>query len=196
MRLTLRMAFAVFLAGSASLSSAWACTAPVKSKLAPSDAERMARFSQTQLMALGEAMTGESEEERQVVQSLYAPGTVPLTMVPDGAYRCRTIKMGGLLPLTVYGYFDCEISDGGRVIEKLTGSQRFSGKLSVAGDALFYGGALHYDDEGPIAYGSDPERDQVGCLYRIAGEPERYRLDLAAPRFESTHDVIELVRQD
>ncbi len=61
-----------------------------------------------------------------------------------------------------------------------------------AEDAVFFVGALHYSDEDPIAYGNDPERDQVGCIYKLAGA-ERYRLEMPSPRFESVHDVIELV---
>ena len=62
---------------------------------------------------------------------------------------------------------------------------------------MFYRGALHYGDEQPMAYDADPERNQVGCIYRVSGTgPEIYRLELPLPRFESTHDVIELVPAD
>ena len=101
--------------------------------------------------------------------------------------------MGGLLPLVTYPFFDCAISADGTVIEKLTGSQRFKGDLRPADSGLFYWGALHYGDEEPFGYGAEPERNQVGCLFKIEGEPARYRLEMPFPRFESTHDVIELV---
>jgi len=141
---------------------------------------------------LGRALLAGSPADRQALSALFAAGQAPADPLPDGDYRCRVLKLGGLLPLTVYGYFDCTVSAG--AIEKLTGSQRFSGTLTPASDGGFlYAGALHYGDEAPIAYGADAERDQVGCLYRVGGDGERYRLELPSPHFESVHDIVELV---
>jgi hypothetical protein len=136
----------------------------------------------------------QSSDDRAILAEIFA-GEEKLTQLPDGRYRCRTIKLGGLLPLVIYNYFDCAVHDNGTTIEKLTGSQRFIGSLTPSGDAMFYAGALHYGDEQPMAYGTDPDRDQVGCIVRISGEDEKYRLEMPAPRRESTHDVIELVRR-
>ena len=36
------------------------------------------------------------------------------------------------------------------------------------------------------------ERDQIGCLYGVAGDTPRYVLELPSPRFESVHDLIVL----
>ena len=170
-----------------------ACEVPAEAAIDQLDGDRMTGFETARIRGLGEALLSDSAEERAVVSALYAPGDVPISAIPDGAYRCRTIKLGGLLPLTAYGYFDCEITGDGTVIEKLTGSQRFKGDLLPSDGSLFYWGALHYGDEGPVAYGADPERNQVGCLYKVEGKPVRYRLEMPFPLFESTHDVIELV---
>ncbi len=170
-----------------------ACEVPSGAAIDQLDGDRMTGFETARIRGLGEALLSDSAEERAVVSALYAPGDVPISAIPDGAYRCRTIKLGGLLPLTAYGYFDCEISGDGTVIEKLTGSQRFKGDLLPSDGSLFYWGALHYGDEEPVAYGADPERNQVGCLYKVEGKPVRYRLEMPFPLFESTHDVIELV---
>ena len=170
-----------------------ACEVPAEAGIDQYDGDRMTGFDVARIRGLGEALLSDSAEERAIASALYAPGDTPISTIPDGAYRCRTIKLGGLLPLTAYGYFDCEISGDGTVIEKLTGSQRFKGDLLPSGGGLFYWGALHYGDEEPFAYGADPERNQVGCLYRIEGKPVRYRLEMPFPLFESTHDVIELV---
>jgi hypothetical protein len=170
-----------------------ACEVPSGAAIDQLDGDRMTGFETARIRGLGEALLSDSAEERAVVSALYAPGDVPISAIPDGAYRCRTIKLGGLLPLTAYGYFDCEISGDGTVIEKLTGSQRFKGDLLPSDGSLFYWGALHYGDEEPVAYGADPERNQVGCLQRLEGKPVRYRLEMPFPLFESTHDVIELV---
>ena len=170
-----------------------ACEVPAGAAIDQLDGDRMTGFETARIRGLGEALLSDSAEERAIASALYAPGDSPISTIPDGAYRCRTIKLGGLLPLTAYGYFDCEISGDGTVIEKLTGSQRFKGDLLPSDGGLFYWGALHYGDEEPFAYGADPERNQVGCLYKVDSKPVRYRLEMPFPLFESTHDVIELV---
>lgn len=170
-----------------------ACSVPGDADISQYDGDRMTGFDTARTRGLGEAMLSDSTEDRAIVSALYASGETPISALPDGKYRCRTIKLGGLLPLVTYGYFDCAVSQEGTVIEKLTGSQRFKGILSPSDGGLFYVGALHYGDEQPFAYGSDAERDQVGCLVKVSGTPVRYRLELPFPQFESTHDVIELV---
>lgn len=171
-----------------------ACAVPDLAAISPFDADRMNGLENARTRGLAEALMSESAADRELVSHLFAPGIAPQAPLPDGDYRCRTIKLGGLLPLTAYSFFDCRISGNGTKIEKLSGSQRFSGEL-LAGQAggHFYRGALHYGDENPRPYREDGDRSQVGCLYRIEGKPVRYRLELPFPRFESTHDVIELV---
>lgn len=170
-----------------------ACEVPAEAAIDQLDGDRMSGFEAARIRGLGEALLSDSAEERAIASALYAPGDTPITTIPDGAYQCRTIKLGGLLPLTAYGYFNCAISGDGTIIEKLTGSQRFKGDLLPSDGGLFYWGALHYGDEEPFAYGADPERNQVGCLYKVDGKLVRYRLEMPFPLFESTHDVIELV---
>ncbi len=171
----------------------WACEVPGDAPISQFDGDRMTGFDTARSRGLGEALLSDNSEERAIVSALFAPGEAPISAIPDGTYRCRTIKLGGLGPLITYPFFDCAISDNGQVIEKLTGSQRFKGDLLPANGAIFYWGALHYGDEQPFAYEADAERSQVGCLYKVNGKPVRYRLELPFPRFESTHDVIELV---
>ncbi|MEQ8598947.1 MAG: DUF4893 domain-containing protein [Devosia sp.] len=176
------------------IASTLACQVPDAAPITPFDGDRMTGFEAARSRGLAEALLSDSAADRELVSTLFAPGETPISQMPDGNYRCRTIKLGGLLPLTTYTYFACTVSNAGTRIEKLTGSQRFSGDLLPSnGGGLFYWGALHYGDETPMDYDADPERSQVGCLYKVAGKPERYRLELPFPRFESTHDVIELV---
>ena len=170
-----------------------ACSVPGDAEITQYDGDRMTGFDAARTRGLGEALLSDSAEDRAIVSALFASGETPISVMPDGKYRCRTIKLGGLLPLVTYGYFDCAVSDKGTVIEKLTGSQRFKGTLSPSDGGFFYVGALHYGDEQPIAYDSNAERNQVGCLVKVNGKPVRYRLELPFPQFESTHDVIELV---
>lgn len=187
-----RAAIALALLALLAPGAATACSVPGAADISQFDGDRMTGFDSSRIRGLGEAMLGEDAAERAIVSELFAPATDPFDRLPDGDYRCRTIKLGGLLPLVAYGFFDCSVSGKGKRLDKSTGSQRFSGQLLPANGAVFYMGALHYGDEDPVAYGADAERDQVGCIYRLSG-PERYRLEMPSPRFESVHDVIELV---
>ncbi len=113
-----------------------------------------------------------------------------------GLYRCRTIKMGGSLPLTVYGWFSCKIDldERGYRLVKTTGSQRFTGHfIDESETRLIYYGATHTISERPVSYGYDADRDQVGYFFKTG--PRSYRLELPLPRFESKFDVIELERK-
>lgn len=170
-----------------------ACSVPSHEEITQFDGDRMTGFETARIRGLGEAMLSDSAEERAIVSALFASGETAISTMPDGAYRCRTIKLGGFLPLVTYSYFDCTVSQKGTQIEKLTGSQRFKGSLTPSDGGFFYLGAQHYGDEQPIAYNTNPERNQVGCLVKVSGKPVRYRLELPFPQFESTHDVIELI---
>lgn len=175
--------------------AALACEVPADVTVSDADQARMSGFLRSRAQGLGEALVAESTSDRALVSELFSRPDSAFEGIADGDYRCRTIKLGGLLPLTAYGFFACRVSEDGTRIDKLSGSQRFSGTLHASGDAVFYRGALHYGDEKPMAYGKSDERDQVGCLYPVPDdEAARYRLELPSPLFESTHDVIELIR--
>lgn len=182
----------------------WSLAAPVLANcpapgadidLSERDAVRLAQLEQSRLRGLSASLLGESAEERSAVAAIFSDGLAP----PDpgalpGRYECRTIKLGGLLPLIVYGWFRCEIGEdagGSFSIAKVTGSQNFTGTLfpGEAGSGLIFRGASHYGDEGPRDYGDDPERDEVGC-FSAAGNGH-FVLELPFPVLESAHDVIE-----
>lgn len=119
--------------------------------------------------------------------------------IPDGAYRCRVVKVGakstGLLDFVSYPYFDCRIDQQGVLqhFAKLTGSQRQVG-LIFPGDPLrqvFLGTLVLGDEARAIQYGLDTERDVAGFIERIG--PNRWRLIMPRPHFESQMDVMELV---
>lgn len=174
--------------------AAIACDIPAGVKVSEQDVARMSGFLRSRAQGLGEALVAESPSDRSLVSGLFSLPDSGFEGIPDGDYRCRTIKLGGILPLTAYGFFACRVSGDGTRIDKLSGSQRFSGSLHASGEAVFYRGALHYGDEKPITYGADHERNQVGCLYPVPNDDApHYRLELPSPLFESTHDVIELI---
>lgn len=171
------------------------CGAPADAVNA-SDEERLAGIVKSRTRGLAAALLADRAADRVTISALYTPGFTPTSSLPDGDYQCRTIKLGGMLPAVVYDYFSCRIGEEGSSIAKTSGSQRFSGSLTPSNGGFFYRGALHFGDEQPVLYGSDGERNQVGCLYQLAGEDQRYLLELPSPMFESLHDVVELVARE
>jgi len=172
------------------------CAVPDNFELSTRDIDRIEHLVASRTRGLGAAMASENANERTVVSDLFAGGLLPTENISPGQYRCRTIKMGGLGPLVVYGYFRCEIRTGDTTltIQKTTGSQRLFGTLTPAGGGLLYRGALHYGYEDQVVpYGANPERDQVGCMVRNSKDDSRYLLELPSPQYESYHDVLELI---
>lgn len=119
--------------------------------------------------------------------------------IPNGAYRCRVIKLGaqseGLLDYIAYPYFACRVDQNGEVqrFAKTTGSQRHVG-LIFPHDGLrrvFLGTLVLGDERQAMQYGQDPQRDVSAWVEQIG--PARWRLVMPRPRFESQLDVMELV---
>ncbi len=80
------------------------------------------------------------------------------------------------------------------VIEKTSGSQRFSGVLYAAdapGEYVYIGASTIWD-EPRREYGDNVNDNQIGLLRRLG--PSWLVLELPRPRRESNHDWIELVR--
>lgn len=130
---------------------------------------------------------------------LHPDAALPGPVIPNGDYRCRTIKVGarsaGMLDFVAYPQFTCRIRPerGVQGLAKLSGSQRPVGLLYPA-DALrlvFLGTLMLGDETRALQYGGDPDRDMAGYVERIG--PRRWRLILPRPRYESQIDVIELV---
>ena len=171
------------------------CTLPAFFDLSARDEARFNDLAASRLRGLVGALASSDASAREQVAALFADGLVPTASIPIGAYRCRSIELGGLLPITIYAWFSCRImpTDDGWAITKPTGSQRLAGLLVPAGGGLAYRGALYYSDEDPIPYAGDTDRDQIGCLVRTGGDAERYLLELPDPVFNEEHNVIELV---
>ena len=119
--------------------------------------------------------------------------------IPNGDYRCRVTKLGakspGLLDYVSYSAFSCRIRQAGQVQDfaKLTGSQRQVGTI-FPGDPLrqvFLGTLVLGDESRALQYGRDTERDVAGYVERIG--PNRWRMIMPRPHFESVMDVMELV---
>jgi hypothetical protein len=166
-------------------------------RLTPADRDRLARFDASLAEALGEARAGGSIADRSVLEAVLAGQPLPLGegYDPTGPWRCRTLKLGGGLPLTIYGWFKCRIRDDGAgwMLEKLTGSQRTQGRFyTLSATRLAYVGAGHVASDAPRAYGADPQEDQVAYVERRG--PNRLLLLFPAPHYESKFDILELER--
>jgi hypothetical protein len=119
--------------------------------------------------------------------------------IPNGIYRCRVIKVGakqgGMLPYIAYPAFNCRVQQEEELqgFVKLTGSQRQVGDI-FPGDQLrqvFLGTLVLGDETRAYQYGRDMQRDVAGFVERIS--PNRWRLIMPRPHFESQMDVMELV---
>ena len=166
-------------------------------RLSPPDKQRLAGFEATLTAALAEARAGGAPEDVKLLDAALAGEALPLAegYNPTGDWKCRTIKAGGSLPLVVYGWFRCRITDDGAgwKLEKRTGSQRTSGRFyTLSATRLAYLGAGHYHDEAARNYGDDPARDQVAIAERRA--KDRIVLLFPAPQFESKLDVLVMER--
>jgi hypothetical protein len=121
--------------------------------------------------------------------------------IPNGMYRCRVIKLGakepGNLTFVSYPGFFCRVRAERQLqrLAKLSGSQRYLG-LVFPGDAIrdvFLGTLVLGDERRALQYGQDEQRDVAGYVERIG--PNRWRLVMPLPHFESRLDVMELVPQ-
>ena len=119
--------------------------------------------------------------------------------IPNGDYSCRVTKLGsqspGMLAYVAYPAFSCRVGPavGVQSFSKLTGSQRPVGVI-YPGDALrqvFLGTLVLGDEQRAMQYGTDPDRDVAAFVERIG--PDRWRMVIPRPAFESKTDVIELI---
>ncbi|MES2137306.1 MAG: DUF4893 domain-containing protein [Pseudomonadota bacterium] len=119
--------------------------------------------------------------------------------IPNGTYRCRVIKLGakaaGNLDYVSYPGFTCRIraEHDMQRLRKLDGSQRYVG-IIFPNDAIrevFLGTLALGDEQRAMQYSQDETRDVAGFVERIG--PNRWRLLMPRPHFESQLDVMELV---
>jgi hypothetical protein len=161
------------------------------------DKERLANFDKTEAEALAEAARGGSPEDMEILTTSLSGKPLPFDdkFSPLGDWSCRVIKVGGTLPLTVYNKFKCRITEdeAGLFVEKISGSQRLTGKLYKKSDTeLIFLGAGHVNDEPPRQYGQDKEQDQVAIVTRRADN--KLVFEFPAPQFESKLDVLVMER--
>lgn len=133
---------------------------------------------------------------------LMPDAALPNPHLPPGDYLCRTIKVGARaaqgLAYVAYPRFRCRVDAEQDIFSftKLTGSQRQVGLIFDDDERhkIFLGTLMLGDEVRALDYGSDPQRDVAGLIERIG--PNRWRLVMPRPAFESIVDVIELVPAD
>jgi hypothetical protein len=164
------------------------------------DRERLRDWRATFVAALAAARKAghgsEIDREGALLKPDAAIGGGP---IPNGNYRCRTIKVGaqtnGLLAYVSYPAFTCRVRAEKNLqrFAKLNGSQRPVG-IIFPGDQLrqvFLGTLVLGDERRALQYGQDDVRDIAAFVERIG--PNRWRLVMPKPHFESQLDVMELV---
>lgn len=149
-----------------------------------------------------------SDAQRRHRRDIAAEGALlePLARLPrpeptPGSYNCRMIRFGKgdrqspafekFKPFFCYVLVD---DAGVLTIVKQTGSQRPAGRLWEDDDPnrlIFLGSLALGDEQEPLAYGEDPQRDMAGVFERIA--PFRWRLVIPYPRSGTTLEVFELI---
>jgi hypothetical protein len=119
--------------------------------------------------------------------------------IPNGMYSCRVIKLGakepGNLDYVSYPGFTCRVRPEHDMqrLGKLSGSQRYVG-IVFPNDGVrevYLGTLVLADERRALQYGQDQARDVAGYVERIG--PQRWRLIMPKPHFESQFDVMELV---
>lgn len=164
--------------------------------ITPADRARMEAYETTRKQALEEARRDGAAADIRTLDAVL--GSQPRSFSGfdmTGNWQCRTIKAGGLVPLVVYGWFKCKVSDDGSgwLLEKVSGSQRTNGRFyDVDGGKLAYLGSFYVAGETPKPYGSGPDSDQFAYAFRTG--KRSFRLEFPAPRYESKLDIIELRR--
>jgi hypothetical protein len=126
----------------------------------------------------------------------------PLGTSLSGDWACRTIKLGGDPALVVYAPFKCRFTPDGTsfTFEKLTGSQRTSGRVTLQDRTMIYLGVGYVADADPVAYADLPTEDfgtgkiqpQIAIVEQTS--PTTARMLFPAPVNESLFDVLYLTR--
>lgn len=171
--------------------------------LRPEDAARLDGFKTAAGDAFLQAFSGGTPSDVDALATALS-GTADIAFDPSliGEWNCRTMKLGGLAPLTVYTNFRCRFAAGstGFTFEKLSGSQRTKGVIQLRDGRAIYTGVGFVAGEDPPAYTELPAnftsdgkiQTDIAVFERIS--PTRARLMFPSPANESDFDILELTR--
>lgn len=165
------------------------------------DRERLRNWRDAWMQALGTVRaTPDGSASLAADPELFNPDRVMEgAALKPGVYRCRMHRLGGIgphaRPVLRGAWTGCRVDEDGIVRHFVTdGEQRTSGNLFDSTDSrtVFLGTLALGDEDRPMRYGRDARRDMAGLVERIG--PVRWRLVLPYPGFQSTLDVMEIVR--
>lgn len=185
------------------LLTALLLASPAAADVRAADAARLAAFDRHFGSALRAALRDGATGDVGVLTDALS-GTPVKGAVGTGDWNCRTMKMG-IYGLTVYRNFRCQIrqlSDTTFELEKLTGSQRSIGTLTLEDGRTLYTGVGFVDGGPAVRYAELPAEQravgpgqtipQVGIFEQISDS--KARLMLPAPLLESQFDILYLTR--
>jgi hypothetical protein len=167
------------------------------------DLERLDHLPQIRAAALDQARGGRGQGDARVISNVMAPeGRAIPARALIGTWRCRQLKLGGISSYMVYSaWFNCSVRahNGGLMLQKTNGTQRFQGALYPQNGAWVYLGASSAKGEGWHSYSGNTASlgaavtpdDQVGVLSGIGDN--HLRLEIPAVQ-ESLLDVVEFRR--
>ena len=161
------------------------------------DRIRLRGWRSAWVRGLAQARAGGATAEIAALGQLTDPDySIADPKLPDGDYRCRTIKLGSqgraTLTYVAYPYFRCRVAGGGQQLAKIDGSQRLTGRIYPDTDArsIFLGTMILGDEERSYAYGRDRARDMAGVIERV--DATHWRIAFPFPAYESVVDLLEL----
>lgn len=182
---------------------ALAVPAQAQTDLRAADAARLQGFDTVAGEALLQALSaGAPGDVAALSKALSGRPQIAFDPGLTGDWRCRTMKLGGIAPLTVYTNFQCRFTPGatGFDFEKLTGSQRTRGTITLRDGRAVYIGVGFVAGENPPDYADLPTdfrsdgriQTDVAIFERVS--PTRARLMFPSPAVESDFDILELTR--
>jgi hypothetical protein len=188
-------------AAALSLLASTAAFAGWREEASAFDAQRLSQLQESKDKGMQEASSG---PDMATINAVLGPHANPISeSEAAGSWRCRTIKLGGMTPSKVYGWFNCRVAHrgGGLYLEKLSGSDRVNGYLypDQSGGLVLLGANTvkgeperHYSGNGASVGASATPDDAVGVMTSIG--PGHARVEFPYPVQESTFDVLELKR--
>lgn len=167
------------------------------------DLERLSHLPQIRSQALTDARASGGQGDARAIDAVMGPQGrgIPASALV-GSWRCRELKLGGMSSYMVYSaWFRCSIRahNGGLMLQKMNGTQRFQGALYPENGSWIYLGASSARGEGWHTYSGNgaslgasvtPD-DQIGVLTGIGDN--HLRLEIPAVQ-ESLLDVVEFRR--
>lgn len=168
------------------------------------DLQRLEALDRIAGAALRGAFAAGAADDLAVLTDALAGTALPAEAaqgIMEGDWSCRTIKLGGGLPIVVYQTFRCR-ADGQGGFEKISGSQRTRGRVRIEDGRLIYLGTGFVAGETPIPYEALPETVDPGMRPQLMPEaglvemtaPDRGRIIFPQPYLESDLNLLVLRR--